>query len=173
YSASGIPYKRGILLQGPPGTGKSSISLALAGHIRASLYNITIGEVRNGGHLVELFLSARHGSVVLLEDIDSAGIGREKVSISEDSPNASKNGEEKPNSDTELAEDGVVLIMTTNEPENLDKALIRPGRIDKQIHVGHASRAVAGNIFTRFYSDINNERDVSDYISEMAIEFVG
>ncbi|KAL5406002.1 hypothetical protein PMIN03_008069 [Paraphaeosphaeria minitans] len=213
YSARGIPFKRGILLQGPPGTGKSSISLALAGHIGGSLYTIAIGEVRNEGHLMELFLSARHGSVVLLEDIDSAGIGREKVlKHSTDSSDASDSGNKKPNSGSELTghdafapmmqsarpahaiapagsislsgllnaidalADGVVLIMTTNEPENIDKALVRPGRIDKQIHVGNASRAVAENIFKRFYSDISNEQDVSDAhvrIAELAAEFAG
>ncbi|KAF2448839.1 P-loop containing nucleoside triphosphate hydrolase protein [Karstenula rhodostoma CBS 690.94] len=192
YSARGIPYKRGILLQGPPGTGKSSISLALAGHIRGSLYTVAIGKVRNEGHLMELFQSAGHGSCVLLEDVDSAGIGRENVSKdSKDFPNASKNGDKTPgpagasaspislsgllNAIDALA-DGVVLIMTTNEPENLDKALIRPGRIDKQIHVGHASRAVAENIFKRFYSTDGNDEDVLEAnfrIAELAAEFAG
>jgi chaperone BCS1 len=190
YSARGIPYKRGILLQGPPGTGKSSISLALAGHIRGPLYTIAIGEVKNEGHLMELFASAGHGSCVLLEDIDSAGIDREKGSAG---PNHDDDDEKKSdaakvpqnpglislsgllNAIDALA-DGVILIMTTNEPENLDKALIRPGRIDKQIHVGHASRAVAENIFKRFYSEDNNDKDVLEAnvrIAELAKQFSG
>jgi chaperone BCS1 len=187
YSARVIPYKRGILLQGPPGTGKSSISLALAGHIGGPLYTIAIGEVDNEGHLIELFASASYGSCVLLEDIDSAGIGREKGS--KDCSKVSSGDKDdvmKPDAANvppnpgpislsgllnaiDALADGVILIMTTNEPENLDKALIRPGRIDKQIHVGHASRAVAENIFKRFYDEDSNEQDVLESNARIAV----
>lgn len=201
YSARGIPYKRGILLQGPPGTGKSSISLALAGHIGGPLYTVAIGEVSDESHLMDLFEAAGHGSVVLLEDVDSAGIGREKVkkSSGEVTPDSTKEMNRPCDLDRptlpepatapawsislsgllnaiDALADGVLLIMTTNEPDNIDKALIRPGRIDKQIHVGNASRAVAGDIFKRFYTEDSTEQDVLNAnarIAELAAEFAG
>lgn len=187
YSERGIPYKPGLLLQGPPGTGKSSISLALAGHLGGLLYTIALGEVRDEAHLKKLFKNPAHGACVLLEDIDCAGIGREMKSKDKSESADAGNGkseQKSSNSSVSLSgllnaidalADGVVLIMTTNEPEALDSALIRPGRIDNQIHVGYASQAVTESIFKRFYGEHNQEQDVSTdsdvRISELASQF--
>lgn len=173
YGARGIPYRRGFGLWGPPGTGKSSLSQALAGHIGGPLYQIELGQVSNEKRLVELFQTVGEGSIILLEDVDSAGIVREKMCTSESTPalssmdrNSSRRGEGKSpitlsgllNAIDEL-NDGVILLMTSNYPDLLDSALIRPGRIDKQIYIGPASQSVAASIFTRFYSDDDETYD--------------
>lgn len=63
------------------------------------------------------------------------------------------------------APEGCVLVMTTNYPENLDPALIRPGRVDKKIAFSYADRAVAQDLFSYIYGTL------SDRIASLAREF--
>ncbi|KAI5377691.1 hypothetical protein J4E82_003433 [Alternaria postmessia] len=79
FADCGIPYRRGYLFHGPPGTGKSSFSAALAGHLSCDIYhiNLSTGSISDGT-LHRLFLGLPRKCVVVLEDIDSAGIGREQ-----------------------------------------------------------------------------------------------
>ncbi|KAI8934173.1 hypothetical protein NX059_008923 [Plenodomus lindquistii] len=78
FADCGIPYRRGYLFYGPPGTGKSSFSAALAGHLGCDIYhiNLSTGDISDGS-LHRLFLSLPRKCIVVIEDIDSAGIGRE------------------------------------------------------------------------------------------------
>lgn len=79
YADCGIPYRRGYLLYGPPGTGKTSFSAALAGHLSCDLYliNLATGNM-NDATLQRLFQSLPPKCIVVIEDIDSCGIGREQ-----------------------------------------------------------------------------------------------
>lgn len=78
YAARGLPYRRGYLFYGPPGTGKTSLTLALAGELKLNLYIFNLGA--GGGvtdeTLGQLFQALPKKCIVLLEDIDCAGIGR-------------------------------------------------------------------------------------------------
>jgi len=78
YAARGLPYRRGYLFYGPPGTGKTSLTLALAGELKLNLYIFNLGA--GGGvtdeSLGQLFQALPKKCIVLLEDIDCAGIGR-------------------------------------------------------------------------------------------------
>ncbi|KAK4190742.1 BCS1 N terminal-domain-containing protein [Podospora australis] len=75
YSNRGIPYRRGYLLHGPPGTGKSSLSLALAGFFKMRIYIVSLSSITsNEENLAALFAELPRRCVVLLEDIDSAGL---------------------------------------------------------------------------------------------------
>jgi chaperone BCS1 len=192
YAARGIPYRRGYLFHGPPGTGKTSLSFALAGIFGLDIYCISLMEVGlTESELNKLFAHLPRRCIVLLEDIDSAGLRRP------DEPAESKDGKTDAQSDTSVDEgltkisktdllptvpgqpptalkslislsgllnaiDGVashegrVLIMTTNCPEKLDSALIRPGRVDLQVHFTLATREQIRDIFKRMYS---TERD--------------
>ena len=80
YSVRGIPYRRGYLFNGPPGTSKTSLSFTLAGIFRLSIYCVSLSEVGlTETGLSYLFNSLPERCVVLLEDIDSAGIRRQNA----------------------------------------------------------------------------------------------
>lgn len=84
FADCGIPYRRGYLFHGPPGTGKTSFSAALAGHLGCDIYHINLasGDITDG-KLHSLFLGLPQKCVVVIEDIDSAGIGREVTTESQ------------------------------------------------------------------------------------------
>ncbi|KAI8461154.1 mitochondrial chaperone BCS1, partial [Phakopsora pachyrhizi] len=154
YAERGIPYRRGYLLHGPPGSGKSSFILALAGHLN---YNICVLNLSERGlsddKLNHLLTNVPERSVVLLEDVDAAFLGRGgseqmKVSVTF--------------SGLLNAIDGVtsttaqrLIFMTTNHVSKLDPALIRPGRIDLSILVGNATLHQTLELFLKFYEDKN------------------
>jgi chaperone BCS1 len=81
YAARGIPHRRGYLFHGPPGTGKTSLSFALAGIFGLSIYCASLSERElKESDLALLFSYLPRRCIVLLEDIDSAGIRRDDTS---------------------------------------------------------------------------------------------
>ena len=185
YANRGIPYRRGYLFAGPPGTGKSSLAWAIAGIFGLDIYCISLVEPSlTEEDLGLMFTSLPRRCVVLLEDIDSAGlIKRQEQNTADVKPEeqdaAAKIGAEitkalstaqknnnkgnKENQGISLsgllnAIDGVashegrVLVMTSNFPDKLDDALIRPGRIDMRIDFTRATRSQTVELFTRMYS---------------------
>ena len=195
YANRGIPYRRGYLFAGPPGTGKSSLAWAVAGVFGLEIYCISLVEpTLTEEDLGILFANLPRRCVVLLEDIDSAGLVKrqcleEEAAAEEENKgkaevektgaaigaeiakaikaanksNKSKNNNANNNEGISLsgllnAIDGVashegrVLVMTTNFPEKLDDALIRPGRIDMRIDFTLATQYQICELFTRLYS---------------------
>lgn len=75
YAQRGLPYRRGCLFYGPPGTGKTSLSLALAGELKLPLFilSLSTGSLNDEG-LTMLFVGLPRRCIVLLEDIDCAGV---------------------------------------------------------------------------------------------------
>lgn len=136
YVKKGIPYRRGYLLCGPPGTGKTTMAQAMANYSNRDLR--CLGRV-SGQALMSMMAGDKQ--MILIEDIDAIG-------------NVAKSREDKsPNSELGLdlgysladllnAIDGVssghgtILVVTTNHPEVLDKALLRKGRIDLRADMG-------------------------------------
>ncbi|KAI3330913.1 BCS1 N terminal-domain-containing protein [Ustulina deusta] len=189
YANRGIPLRRGYLFHGPPGTGKTSLSFALAGVFGLDIHVISLLEpTLTEEDLSSLFSTLPRRCVVLLEDIDTAGLRRpvEELRVAEqatkkDKGNSSKEESNKTttNDIKELAKvlkkdaedqkkgislsgllnaiDGVashegrILIMTTNIPESLDDALIRPGRVDLQVKFTYATKEQTKELFIRMY----------------------
>ena len=80
YANRGYPYRRGFLLYGPPGTGKTSFCLALAGHFNLDLYILSLSNPDMSDHRLDaLFDHLPTRCILLLEDVDSAGLEREKT----------------------------------------------------------------------------------------------
>lgn len=184
YANRGIPYRRGYLFQGPPGTGKSSLAWAIAGVFGLDIYCISLVEPSlTEEDLGLMFSSLPRRCVVLLEDIDSAGLVRRQEIDAEQQPKENdaaanisteiakalksvqgKNEKSKDNNqgislsgllnaiDGVASHEGRVLVMTTNFPEKLDDALIRPGRIDMKVSFTMATHYQIYELFTRMYS---------------------
>ena len=175
YADCGIPYRRGYLFHGPPGTGKTSFSAALAGHLGCDLYliNLASGNMSDGP-LQALFLSLPPKCVVVIEDIDSCGIGREQGSAlaTPDFAMSAMNaqGDETPTVprtrstrkrnmvtlsgllnaiDGSASAEGRLLILTSNHALALDPALTRPGRVDLIVPFGKMKEQSIRDIFKR------------------------
>ena len=145
YHEMNIPWRRGYLLTGPPGNGKSSLITAIASEIDFEVCIVNLGRV-NEDDLTSMMADMYERSIVLLEDIDCIFEEREAkegvaVSLSTvlnllDGVNASE---------------GRIVVMTTNCPDKLDPALIRPGRADLHLNLPNATSRQAGKMFKRFF----------------------
>ena len=92
----GIPYRHGYLFYGPPGTGKTSFAVAMAGHFNLPVYVFSFSNSElNDSQLADLFASIPNRCVLLLEDVDSAGLSRESMTVTADSSDKSKKAVKK------------------------------------------------------------------------------
>lgn len=153
YAERGIPYRRGYLLYGSPGSGKSSFIFALAGSLDLSICLLNLSERGlTDDKLNHLLSNAPERSILLLEDVDAAFLGRGKAAES-DGYQANVTFSGLLNSlDGVASSESRIIFMTTNHVEKLDPALIRPGRVDFIEEVGDAEPEQAENLLLRFYS---------------------
>jgi mitochondrial chaperone BCS1 len=174
YSDHGIPYRRGYLFYGPPGTGKTSFGFAIAGLLRLNIYIVSLkSPMMNDETLEVIFATLPSRCVVLLEDIDIAGLTHSRLArekIRHDSNDESLTGQQvlhiniSPNTagvslpallnvmDGAASREGRMIIMTTNHVEKLDKALIRPGRIDKTVKFDLADASMIASLFESIFA---------------------
>lgn len=172
YANRGIPYRRGYLLYGPPGTGKSSLSLALAGHFNLPIFIMSLTSPQATEENVStLFDKLPRHCVILLEDIDAAGLTLSREAIEGDDDAADAPADEVIATggaqislsgllnvlDGVASQEGRVLVMTTNHLERLDKALIRPGRVDMIIKYGLADADTTAGVFRAVYAPYSGE----------------
>lgn len=142
YLQMGIPYRRGYLLHGPPGCGKSSFIVGLAGYLDTAICMLSLGNRHLDDEGLNMLLnSAPQRSIVLLEDVDRAFSQDSRVTLSGLLNSI----------DGVAAQEGRLLFMTTNHPERLDPALVRPGRADVRVEIGLASEDQARRLFLRFF----------------------
>ncbi|EKM76611.1 hypothetical protein AGABI1DRAFT_62968 [Agaricus bisporus var. burnettii JB137-S8] len=170
YMSAGIPHRRGYLLFGPPGTGKSSTIHAVAGELRMEIYSISLA-----AHFVDdTFLEAAvssvpKGSILLIEDIDCAfsreddddddfhgsGFGYPVQGFIKPTRRARRSAVTLSGLlnilDGVGSEEGKIFFATTNYIDNLDAALLRPGRIDRKVEYKLATSEQASALFDRFY----------------------
>ena len=143
YSTIGAKLPKGALLVGPPGTGKTLLAKAVAGEAKVPFFSLSGSDfvemfVGVGASRVrDLFKKAQESApcIVFIDEIDAIGKSR-------DSRYGGGNDEREQTLNQLLSEmdgfdsnKGVFILAATNRPEILDKALLRPGRLDRRIIV--------------------------------------
>ena len=148
YGDRGIPYRRGYLLHGPPGTGKTTMVLALAGELSLSVSVLSLSSrLMSDDALRELVDALPAGTLLLIEDVDCIFKEHRATDVQ---TGVTLSGLLNA-LDGVSSRDGRVLFMTTNHPERLDPALVRPGRVDRKVELGHATPDQARRLFLWFY----------------------
>jgi ATP-dependent Zn protease len=186
YNKRGIPYTLGFLLWGEPGCGKTGFIKALMNYTNRHGISIKLNNNFNMNKLKEIIYNEtiseniiipQQNRILILEDIDCMT----DIVNDRDTIDKTKNDDKKLD-DIELNNidnfnnnlsyllnilDGIqecpgrIIIMTTNKPEKLDKALIRPGRIDLNINFTKATIDDIKNI-VKFYWDIKNDININE-----------
>ncbi len=157
YTALGGKIPKGALLVGPPGTGKTLLAKAVAGEANVPFFSISGSDfvemfVGVGASRVrDLFRQAKEKSpcIVFIDEIDAVGRARSK------NGGFSSNDERENTLNQLLTEmdgfgsnSGVIILAATNRADILDKALMRAGRFDRQIHVELPDLEEREEIFT-------------------------
>ncbi|ODS23066.1 ATP-dependent metalloprotease [Candidatus Endobugula sertula] len=144
FQRLGGKIPRGVLMAGGPGTGKTLLAKAIAGEAKVPFFSIS------GSDFVEMFVGVgasrvrdmfeqakKHSPcIIFIDEIDAVGRHR-------GGGHGGGHDEREQTLNQLLVEmdgfednDGVIVIAATNRPDVLDKALMRPGRFDRQVHVG-------------------------------------
>ncbi len=141
YTQIGAKLPKGALLVGPPGTGKTLLAKAVAGEAKVPFFSLA------GSDFVEMFVGvgasrvrdlfkqaqSQAPCIVFIDEIDAIGKSRDShYGNDEREQTLNQLLSEMDGFDTSK---GVVILAATNRPEVLDKALLRPGRFDRQIVV--------------------------------------
>ncbi len=144
YTDLGGKIPKGALLVGPPGTGKTLLAKAVAGEAGVPFFSLSGSEfvemfVGVGASRVrDLFRQAKEKSpcIVFIDEIDAIGRARSKsVSMGGNDERESTLNQLLTEMDGFGTNSGIIILAATNRAEILDKALLRAGRFDRQIHV--------------------------------------
>ena len=110
---------------------------------------------------MRLFAELPPHCIVLLEDVDTAGVGR-RDSVDATQENESKSAVTLSGLlnvlDGVSSQEGRILIMTTNHIEHLDEALIRPGRSDKKVHFKLANQIISTQLFHTVFKQLPSQK---------------
>jgi chaperone BCS1 len=190
YRRLGVPYHRGYLLYGPPGTGKTSLVSALGAKCGMSIYVVNLTDFADRT-LKKAINDVPENSIVLFEDIDCmrAGHRREQTETRELQAVPADGREKKAEPqigvtlsgllnvlDGFFAPENVVFVMTTNHMEQLDPALLRPGRIDYRLYMGEATDRQRVELYRRFFPESTEAKAVEfaqAHCTETMAEFQG
>jgi len=144
YTALGGKIPKGVLLVGPPGTGKTLLAKAVAGEANVPFFSISGSDfvemfVGVGASRVrDLFRQAKEKApcIVFIDEIDAVGRARGKnVGFSSNDERENTLNQLLTEMDGFGSNSGVIVVAATNRADILDKALMRAGRFDRQIHV--------------------------------------
>ena len=144
YTAIGAKLPKGALLVGSPGTGKTLLAKAVAGEAGVPFFSIS------GSDFVEMFVGVGASRVrdlfkeaakvapciIFIDEIDTIGKSRDASKFGGNDEREQTLNQLLVEMDGFDANDGVIVMAATNRADILDKALLRPGRFDRQVYVG-------------------------------------
>ncbi len=156
YTRLGAKIPKGVILVGPPGTGKTLLARAVAGEAQAPFFSIS------GSEFVEMFVGVgasrvrdlfrrakeKAPSIIFIDEIDAIGRTRGgAVSMRTNDERESTLNQLLTEMDGFEANSGVIVMAATNRADVLDRALLRPGRFDRQIYLELPNQAERQAIF--------------------------
>ncbi|MDA3881235.1 MAG: ATP-dependent zinc metalloprotease FtsH [Prolixibacteraceae bacterium] len=183
YTKLGGKIPKGALLVGPPGTGKTLLARAVAGEAHVPFFSMSGSDfvemfVGVGASRVrDLFKQAKEKSpcIVFIDEIDAIGRARGK------NPNMGSNDERENTLNQLLTEmdgfdtnSGVIILAATNRADILDRALMRAGRFDRQIHVELPDLNERKEIFEVHLKPLTISKNIEvDFLSKQTPGFSG
>ena len=183
YTALGGKIPKGALLVGPPGTGKTLLAKAVAGEANVPFFSIS------GSDFVEMFVGVgasrvrdlfRHAKekapcIVFIDEIDAVGRARGKnVGFSSNDERENTLNQLLTEMDGFGTNSGVIVLAATNRADILDKALLRAGRFDRQIHVELPELKEREEIFKVHIKDLKLSTDFDvDFMAKHTPGFSG
>lgn len=183
YTSLGGKIPKGALLVGPPGTGKTLLAKAVAGEAKVPFFSLS------GSDFVEMFVGVgasrvrdlfkqakeKSPSIIFIDEIDAIGRARGKNAMS-------GSNDERENTLNQLltemdgfgSKDNVIVLAATNRADILDKALMRAGRFDRQIHVELPNLTERKEIFEVHLRPLKINKDLDvNFLSKQTPGFSG
>ena len=169
YTKLGGKIPRGAMLIGPPGTGKTLLAKAVAGEAKVPFFSLS------GSDFVEMFVGVgasrvrdlfkqakeKSPSIIFIDEIDAIGRARGKNAMT-------GSNDERENTLNQLLTEmdgfgtntGVIVLAATNRADVLDKALVRPGRFDRQIYIDLPDLVARKSIFNVHLKPLKLSKDI-------------
>lgn len=183
YTVLGGKIPRGALLVGPPGTGKTLLAKAVAGEAQVPFFSLS------GSDFVEMFVGVgasrvrdlfkqakeKAPSIIFIDEIDAIGRARGRSAMQ-------GANDERENTLNQLLTEmdgfgtnsGVIILAATNRADILDRALLRPGRFDRQIYVELPDLNGRRDIFKVHLKGIKTSEELDiDFLSRQTPGFSG
>src|SRR5258707_6330960 len=143
YTRLGGAAPKGVLLIGAPGTGKTLLARAVAGEAGVPFFSMSAAEfvemiVGVGAARVrDLFQQARaHApAIIFIDELDAIGRARGQIAIGGSSEQEQTLNQILTEMDGFSSREGIIVLAASNQPDVLDKALLRPGRFDRRVVV--------------------------------------
>jgi cell division protease FtsH len=149
YTRLGGTAPKGVLLIGAPGTGKTLLARAVAGEAGVPFFSMSAAEfvemiVGVGAARVrDLFKEAREHApaIIFIDELDAIGRARGQMAIGGTGEQEQTLNQILTEMDGFSSREGIIVLAATNQPDVLDKALLRPGRFDRRVVVNLPDRA--------------------------------
>mgnify|MGYP003385332662 CR=1 FL=1 len=174
YTKNNIPYKRIIYLNGKPGTGKTSLAIMVARYLKRNIYTIKLNEITSDELLSNIFCSIRSTKgIILIEEFDCCPQVTNRKILKENHSNETNSNKDSTDDKSKcftlgtlLSEmdgmrpwNGEIIFITTNHMEEIDPALLRPGRCDYVMNYDNmSSEDICRLIYKRTDKEVSSDK---------------